>query len=321
MNIDKNKETGSVEKVYTFRVSLVNYEGIYRDISILGSQTFDDFHYAIFDAFDRWDEQSYKFTTKTDEIIDDFCGDKDSELDVEKTKIFRQKLEVGEHMTYLFDFADQWEHDIELLSIVPDDGKGDYPALVNSHGDSPAQYEENEDDDYEDDYDFTELTQKRYSVRKFLRDEVCKEDIDGILKVAHNAPTACNKQPQRIYVVKTAQGKDKIKRCTECHFNAPLFFVVCYDKNEAWHRSFDGQDYGMVDCSLSMMQMMLKVQELGLGSCFVAWFDPVKLRSELELPENIIPVGILPVGYPADDSIPNKMHTEKRPMTEMAIEM
>ncbi len=165
----------------------------------------------------------------------------------------------------------------------------------------------------------TELTQERYSVRKFKPETPTREQIDAILEMAHNAPTACNKQPQRVFVVTSPEGRARIQRSTECHFDAPLFFVVCYDRTESWHRSYDDQDYGMVDASIVLTQMMLKIHEMGLGSCFVAWFDPARLREELQLPPEWIPVGILPCGEPADDSAPIAQHSRRKAISEITI--
>lgn len=164
---------------------------------------------------------------------------------------------------------------------------------------------------------FSQLASERYSVRKYKKQPIDETKIADILAVAQNAPTACNNQPQRIFVVTSGSGRNKIMRSTECHFNAPAFFVVCYDRNESWHRAYDQKDYGMADATIVLTQMMLKIHELGLGSCFVAWFDPEKLCRELQLPENIIPVGILPCGYPADDSAPVKLHFDKKPLSKI----
>ena len=75
----------------------------------------------------------------------------------------------------------------------------------------------------------------------------------------------------------------------------------------------------MVDCAIVMTQMMLKIHEMGLGSCFVAWFDPQTLRDELELPPELVPVGILPCGIPADESAPLNMHSDKKPLSDITI--
>ena len=167
--------------------------------------------------------------------------------------------------------------------------------------------------------DFTTLTLERYSVRSFKDEPVTEAQIENILEVARSAPTACNKQPQRIYVLFSKEGRNKIKRATECHFNAPVYFVICYDKNESWKRAFDNQDYGMVDCAIVMTQMMLKIHEMGLGSCFVAWFDPQTLKKELDLPPELVPVGILPCGIPADESAPLSMHSDKKPLSDITV--
>ena len=162
-----------------------------------------------------------------------------------------------------------------------------------------------------------ELTDARFSVRKYRPDPVSEETIREILSVAQNAPTACNKQPEIIYVVTSEEGKAKIHDATRCHFDAPAYFVVCYDKDQSWHRGMDDWDYGQVDCAIIMTQMMLKITELGLGSCFVGWFDPVKLTNHLQLSDNIIPVGILPFGKPAEDAVPRDMHTINKPIDQI----
>lgn len=163
-----------------------------------------------------------------------------------------------------------------------------------------------------------ELTNARFSVRKFKDEPVPEDLITEILEVAQNAPTACNKQPEIIYVVSSESGKAKVKASTQCHFNAPAFFVVCYDKALSWHRDYDGWDYGQVDCAIIMTQMMLRMTELGLGSCFVGWFNPAKLKEQFALSENLIPVGILPFGYPADDVEPRGMHFDNKSIDQIS---
>ena len=88
--------------------------------------------------------------------------------------------------------------------------------------------------------DFLDLAQARYSVRKFLDKKVPKDIIEKILKAGMLAPTGCNNQPQRIIVVESAAGLAKIKECTRCHFDAPLVFIISYNKEECWTRPYDG---------------------------------------------------------------------------------
>ena len=109
-----------------------------------------------------------------------------------------------------------------------------------------------------------------------------------------------------------------MKGCSPCLFGAPVVLVVCYDKNESW-KSRSGRDIGDVDGTIVMTQMMLKIHEMKLGSTFVAWFDPEILREELQLPDNLIPVGILPCGVPADNSAPLDMHSDKKHLSDITI--
>ena len=71
---------------------------------------------------------------------------------------------------------------------------------------------------------------RRYSVRKFKAQAVEKEKLDLILEAGRIAPTACNYQPQRILVIENESALEKLKQCTQYHFNAPVALMVCYDK-------------------------------------------------------------------------------------------
>lgn len=156
--------------------------------------------------------------------------------------------------------------------------------------------------------DFLELAKKRYSVRKFSDRKVEKEKIELILKAAQLAPTACNFQPQRILVLENEESLNKLKDCTPFHFDAPLALLICYDKNVSWKRKYDEEDGGYVDASIVTTHMMLEITNLGLGSTWVGSFDPAKVISAFNLPENIIPVAILPTGYASEDAAPSTQH-------------
>jgi nitroreductase len=166
---------------------------------------------------------------------------------------------------------------------------------------------------------FKDLAAARYSVRKFLDKSVEKDKLDIILEAARNAPTAANKQPQRIYVIDTIDGLKKVDICTQCRFGAPLVFLVCYDKHDAWVRKYDGEHSGVVDASIVTTQMMLQAVDIGLGTTWVMFFDPAKTREEFKLPENIIPVAFLPSGYPAADAEPSDRHAVRYPLEKLVI--
>lgn len=164
--------------------------------------------------------------------------------------------------------------------------------------------------------DFLTLASERYSVRKFNSNPVEQDKIDKILRAAQLSPTACNFQPQRILVINNYSSLSKLKKCTKWHFDCPLAMLVCYDKNECWTRRCDNEQSGVVDAGIVATHMMLEAAELGVGSTWVMSYDPDALISEFEIPDNIVPVAILVMGYPADDAEPNKLHTVYKNLTE-----
>lgn len=156
--------------------------------------------------------------------------------------------------------------------------------------------------------EFSDLVVSRYSVRKFTNQQVEKEKLESILKAGQAAPTACNKQPQKIMVFQTQEGLELIRKCTMSHFNAPLVILTCYDSNEDWTRDYDEHHSGEIDASIVTTHMMLETFNLGLGCTWVMHFIPEAVITELHLPSNIIPVSLLTIGYPDKDAKPSQLH-------------
>ncbi len=164
---------------------------------------------------------------------------------------------------------------------------------------------------------FKELASERYSVRKFKNIHLEQEIIDEILSVGHVAPTGCNYQPQRILVLNTDESISKLKNCTISHFDAPTAMLICYNKDECWTRKYDGKTCGVADACIVTTHMMLAAWELGVGSTWVMYFDPFAMRENFAIPENIEPVALLIMGYPAEDAKPLNLHSEFRPLEEV----
>jgi nitroreductase len=165
--------------------------------------------------------------------------------------------------------------------------------------------------------DFNKLSACRYSVRKFKDLPVEREKLDLLLEAARNAPTASNRQPQRLFLVTQPEGLAKIDRCTSCRFGAPAVFLICYDRPQCWVRSFDGQDSGLVDASIVTTQIMYQAVDLGLGTTWVMYFDPKAVVKEFALPQDIIPAAMLVFGYPAEDAAPADRHYQRYPLEKI----
>ncbi len=165
--------------------------------------------------------------------------------------------------------------------------------------------------------DFLKLAKDRYSVRKFTDEPLTDEAIEKILTAGHVAPTACNYQPQRILVIKSPEALEKLKDCTRCHFDCSCAMLVCYNKNECWVRKYDGENSGFVDASIVTTHMMLEATQLGVGSTWVMHFNPEKMIEAFDISEELIPVALLVMGYPAPDAAPIEMHEKVRNMDEV----
>lgn len=165
---------------------------------------------------------------------------------------------------------------------------------------------------------FLELAKARYSVRSFLDTPIEEEKMRKILEAGHVAPTACNNQPQKIYIAQSAQAREKLASVCRCTFGAPVILVVCYDRNLDWKNKLaPGYASGETDAAIVCTHMMLEAFELGIGSCWVGYFNPEQVGKVLELPENMAVSALLPMGYPAQDAKPLPLHTQFRDPEEM----
>lgn len=167
--------------------------------------------------------------------------------------------------------------------------------------------------------DLLQLMSDRYSVRSFTDQAVEEDKIEKILQAARLAPTACNKQPQRILVLKDKEDLEKWQKCTVCHFNEQLVMLVCYDKDQCWKREYDGQNSGYVDASIVLTHMMLEATSLGIGSTWVMYFIPDAVRKEFNLPDNIEAVGALTMGYASEKAAPSAQHNSRKNIDEITL--
>lgn len=167
--------------------------------------------------------------------------------------------------------------------------------------------------------DFGKLAAERYSVRKFDPKPVEEDKLSAILMAGRIAPTACNNQPQRILVLRNKADMEKLATCSPCTFGAPMALVVCCDNAAAWVRPFDNDNSGRVDASIVTTHMILQAADLGLGTTWVANFDPVAVSERFGLPKNLTPVALLPLGYPAADAKINPLHFDKLPEKDIVF--
>ncbi len=155
--------------------------------------------------------------------------------------------------------------------------------------------------------DFDKLVEKRYSVRGYTNKPVADEDLKAILNAARLAPTACNLQAFKIIVVHTAGRENEILKMygREWFAQAPLVICVCGIPEENWTSS-SGKNYVDVDVAIVMDHLILAATEKGLGTCWIAAFDPAAVKEVLKLPDGVEPIVLTPLGYPADTGRPKR---------------
>jgi len=156
--------------VFIFKVALAGKKSIWRKIAMLGNQTLDDLHEAIFDAFDRYDEHLYSFyfpplgtkklaMSKVRDYAEYGCPTSCEDEgpfsnpdlpNAAETELSTLKLKPKQLFCYLFDFGDEWWHEITVEAVDAPEEKGKYPRVVESRGDAPPQYPDDDDEDYDE---------------------------------------------------------------------------------------------------------------------------------------------------------------------------
>jgi nitroreductase len=166
--------------------------------------------------------------------------------------------------------------------------------------------------------EFSQLIRTRYSVRDYKPDPVEQEKLEQVLEAARLAPTAANRQPFQLIVMPTAGREAELRRIynREWFLRAPLVICACAIPEQGWVR-MDGKPYTDVDVTIAMDHLILAATELGLGTCWIAAFDPAAAREVLNLPFGIEPIVFTPLGYPAGEPRPK----QRKPLSDLVRTM
>lgn len=155
--------------------------------------------------------------------------------------------------------------------------------------------------------EFSELIEKRYSVRAYKSDPVEDAKLQKVLDAARLAPTATNRQAIQFIVVHTKGREAELGRIykQDWFVQPPLVICACGIPSENWVRK-DGKNYNDVDVAIAMDHLILAATNAGLGTCWIGAFNPQAAREVLGLPEGVEPIAFTPLGYPADEPRPKK---------------
>ena len=163
--------------------------------------------------------------------------------------------------------------------------------------------------------EYSELIAARYSVRAYRPDPVGDEKLQAVLEAARLAPTAANRQPIQLIVMRTTGREEEIGKFIAVRglFRLPLVIAVCAISSQAWVREGDRFNARLIDAAIVADHLILAATNLGLGTCWIAAFNVEAARTVLQLPDEAEPVIFTPLGYPADQPGPKI----RKPLTDL----
>lgn len=156
--------------------------------------------------------------------------------------------------------------------------------------------------------DIFEAILKRRSIRKYTDKKIPDFLIQDLLKAAMYAPSAMNYQSWQFIVINERQKLEDILKIishAEMLKSAQAAILICGDLN------LDKNiDYLQQNCSAATQNLMLWAHGVGLGTCWIGVY-PVKeivigLQKLFNLPENVIPISLVSIGYPAENPLPDE---------------
>jgi len=153
-----------------------------------------------------------------------------------------------------------------------------------------------------------DLLKHRKSVREFLDRPVERDKIITCLEAARLAPSECNSQPWRFIIVDDRQLKDRlcdaafggIYSMNSFCKTAPVMVVVISEKSKFIARigeMFRGTKYYLIDIGITCEHFVLQAEDLGLGTCWIGWFNERGVKSTLGIPQRKKIDMLIALGY------------------------
>lgn len=149
----------------------------------------------------------------------------------------------------------------------------------------------------------------RTSVRDYQEREVPAEFIEQMLRAAMAAPSAVNRQPWHFVVVTDRKQLDALAKANPnaaMLAKAPLAIVICGDMTKALKGN--AREFWVQDCSAATENLLLAAHALGLGAVWTGTYPSQErcsaVSQALKLPETIIPLNTIVIGYPAEKNTP-----------------
>lgn len=155
----------------------------------------------------------------------------------------------------------------------------------------------------------------RRSIRKYINNKTVEDDkINELIESARLAPSGSNTQPWHFIIVKSDIARQSLAEASHNQnwmMSAPVFIICVADihsrinEDVALHLDENSPEIELKqiirDTSIAIEHLVLSAEQLGLGTCWVAWFTQDKIRPILNIPSDKYVVGIITLGY-SDES-------------------
>jgi len=156
----------------------------------------------------------------------------------------------------------------------------------------------------------------RKSVKSFTGKTVDREALEQIVKAGMAAPSAVNMQPWSFIIL---TGREKLDELAAGLPNAKMLLkagasvIVCTEPKKAHNES---TEFAVIDASLAGENILLAIEAMGLGGVWTAAYpNPERMkhvRAVLGIPENVIPLNVIPIGEPAGEHLPKDKHKKEK---------
>jgi len=166
--------------------------------------------------------------------------------------------------------------------------------------------------------DVFEVIKKRRSIRKYKSGVIPKEHLRAILEAAIWAPNAGNLQPWEFILVESHEKKKELAKAALNQFfiaEAPVVIVVCANvmRTASIYGERGAKLYCIQDTAAAIQNILLAACALGYGTCWVGAFRDSEVKRILNIPDEVRPVAIIPIGVPGEDPKPRK----RRPLEKV----
>lgn len=156
----------------------------------------------------------------------------------------------------------------------------------------------------------------RKSVRKYTKEEVKKEQLEMLVRAGMAAPSARNSQPWLFFVIDDRAILDNLAKQlpnAKMLLNAKAAIVVCGNLQKALEG--DGREFWVQDCSAATQNILLAAESMGLGAVWTGAYPRKEtvniIKVELGLPEHIVPLNVIPIGWQTGEEKPKQKYTEE----------